>query len=351
MNRMFWKGKKVFLTGHTGFKGSWISLWLQNCGAILTGYSLAPNSKLNLFDLALVGNEMKSVIGDIRDFEKLKKTINDFSPEIVIHMAAQPLVRSSYQNPIDTYSTNVMGTVNLFEAVRKTESVKAVVNVTSDKCYENNEKIVGYSENDPIGGKDPYSSSKGCSELVTNAYRNSFFNSLGSAKVASVRAGNVIGGGDWAEDRLIPDILRSFQKKTPVLIRNPNALRPWQHVLEPLSGYLLLIEQLYLNTDEFASGWNFGPIDDDVKPVTTIVEYLINKWNHKQGYINDNSTQPFESQILKLDISKARNLLDWKPKWNLFKALDSIVEWHKAHLDSEDMRYLTLKQIQEFEEK
>ena len=348
---MFWKGKKVFLTGHTGFKGSWISLWLQNCGAILTGYSLPPNSKLNLFDLALVGKEMKSVIGDIRDFEKIKKTIKDFSPEIVIHMAAQPLVRNSYQNPIDTYSTNVMGTVNLLEAVRKTDSVKAVINVTSDKCYENNEKILGYSENDPIGGKDPYSNSKGCSELVTNAYRNSFFNSLGSAKVASVRAGNVIGGGDWAEDRLIPDILRSFQKKIPVLIRNPNALRPWQHVLEPLSGYLLLTEQLYSNTDKFTSGWNFGPIDDDVKPVTTIVEYLINKWNHKQGYTNDNSTQPFESQILKLDISKARNLLGWKPKWNLFKALDSIVEWHKAHLDNEDMRYLTLKQIQEFEEK
>tara|TARA_B100000780_G_C21098921_1_gene443358 strand:- start:35 stop:1120 length:1086 start_codon:yes stop_codon:yes gene_type:complete len=349
MNRMFWKGKKVFLTGHTGFKGSWISLWLQSCGAILAGYSLAPNSKLNLFDLALVADGMESVIGDIRDLEKLKKTMTDFSPEIVIHMAAQSLVRSSYKDPVDTYSTNVMGTVNLFEVIRKMDSVRAVINVTSDKCYENKERISGYSEDEPMGGNDPYSNSKGCSELVTNAYRSSFFNFSGSAKIASVRAGNVIGGGDWAEDRLIPDILRSFHEKKPVLIRNPYAIRPWQHVLEPLSGYLLLIEQLYLSNDEFASGWNFGPKDDDEKPVNTIVEYLIEKWGHEQSYINDNSTQPHESQLLKLNISKARDQLGWEPKWNLFKALDSIIEWHKALLNGEDMRFLTLKQIQEFE--
>ena len=349
MNRIFWKDKKVFLTGHTGFKGSWISLWLQNSGAILTGYSLAPNSKLNLFDLAHVGNGMRSIIGDIRDLKKFEKTMKDFSPEIVIHMAAQPLVRSSYQNPVDTYNVNVMGTVNLFEAIRKTDSVKAVINVTSDKCYENKETILGYSENDTIGGKDPYSNSKGCSELVTNAYRNSFFNSLEFPKIATVRAGNVIGGGDWAEDRLIPDILRSFQKKIPVLIRNNDAVRPWQHVLDPLSGYLLLTEKLFSKNDNYANGWNVGPNDDDLKPVSTIVEYLIDKLKHKQSYKKDNSLQPFESQILKLNISKARNELGWKPKWNLFKALDSIVDWHKAFLDGKDMKYLTLKQILEYE--
>ena len=349
INRLFWKDKKVFLTGHTGFKGAWLSLWLQDCGAILTGYALEPNTKPNLFDAALVADGMESVIGDVRDLEKLTKAMSDFSPDVVIHMAAQPLVRLSYKNPVDTYSTNVMGTVNLLEAVRRTASVKAVVNVTTDKCYQNKEWIWGYRENEPMGGHDPYSSSKGCAELITTAYRSSFFNYLGSAKIASGRAGNVIGGGDWAEDRLIPDILKSFENKDPVEVRNPSATRPWQHVLEPLSGYLILAERLYLHGDEYAEGWNFGPEDDDVKSVRVIIEYLADQWGPGAIWIHDESDQPHESQLLKLDISKAKNLLEWVPKWSLFTTLDSIVEWHKEWLKGGDVKAITLKQIHKFE--
>ena len=349
VNREFWKGKKVFLTGHTGFKGAWLSLWLQDCGAIITGYALAPNTKPNLFEAALVADGMQSVIGDVRALDKLTKTMSHFSPEIVIHMAAQPLVRLSYKNPVDTYSTNVMGTVNLLEAVRNTDSVKAVVNVTTDKCYENKEWIWGYREDEPMGGHDPYSNSKGCSELVTAAYRSSFFNYSGSAKIASGRAGNVIGGGDWAEDRLIPDIFKSFEIKESVVVRNPSATRPWQHVLEPLSGYLVLAEHLYLDGDEYAEGWNFGPHDDDVKPVSEIIEYLVERWGAGASWIHDESEQPHEAQLLKLDISKAKKLLGWAPKWSLFTALNSIVEWHKEWLNGGDIKAITLKQIHKFE--
>ena len=349
MNREFWKNKKVFITGHTGFKGAWLSLWLQDCGAILTGYALAPNTKPNLFDAASVVDGMVSVIGDVRDLEKLTKSMSDFSPDVVIHMAAQPLVRLSYKNPVDTYSTNVMGTVNLFEAVRKTASVKAVVNVTTDKCYENKEWIWGYREDESMGGHDPYSNSKGCSELVTASYRSSFFNYLGSAKIASGRAGNVIGGGDWAEDRLIPDIFKSFELKEPVVVRNPSATRPWQHVLEPLSGYLVLAERLYNEGDEYAEAWNFGPQESDVKPVREIVEYLVERWGEGASWVHDESEQPHEAQLLKLDISKAKKLLEWAPKWTLFRTLDSIIEWEKAWLNGEDVKALTLKQISQFE--
>ena len=349
MNREFWKNKKVFITGHTGFKGAWLSLWLQDCGAILTGYALAPNTKPNLFDAASVVDGMVSVIGDVRDLEKLTKSMSDFSPDVVIHMAAQPLVRLSYKNPVDTYSTNVMGTVNLFEAVRKTASVKAVVNVTTDKCYENKEWIWGYREYESMGGHDPYSNSKGCSELVTASYRSSFFNYLGSAKIASGRAGNVIGGGDWAEDRLIPDIFKSFELKEPVVVRNPSATRPWQHVLEPLAGYLVLAERLCNEGDEYAEGWNFGPQESDVKPVREIIEYLVERWGDGASWVHDESEQPHEAQLLKLDISKAKNLLEWAPKWTLFRTLDSIIEWEKAWLNGEDVKALTLKQISQFE--
>jgi CDP-glucose 4,6-dehydratase len=349
MNRVFWKDKKVFLTGHTGFKGAWLSLWLQDCGAILTGYALAPNTKPNLFDSALVADGMESIIGDVRDLEKITKAMSDFSPDVVIHMAAQPLVRLSYKNPVDTYSTNVMGTVNLLEAVRKTASVKAVVNVTTDKCYENKEWIWGYREDEPMGGHDPYSNSKGCSELVTAAYRSSYFNNAGSPKIASGRAGNVIGGGDWAEDRLIPDILKSFEKNEPVVVRNPSATRPWQHVLEPLSGYLVLAERLYLDGDEYAEGWNFGPDDADVKPVRAVIEYLVGRWGIGASWVHDESEQPHEAQLLKLDISKAKKLLEWVPKWNLFIALDSIIEWHKEWMKGGDVKAITLKQIHKFE--
>ena len=350
MNRLFWKDKRVFLTGHTGFKGAWLSLWLQDCGAILKGYALAPNTQPNLFDAALVANGMESVIGDVRDLEKITKNMSDFSPDVVIHMAAQPLVRLSYKNPVDTYSTNVMGTVNLLEAVRNVASVKAVVNVTTDKCYENKEWIWGYREDEAMGGRDPYSNSKGCSELVTAAYRSSFFNDSGSAKIASGRAGNVIGGGDWAEDRLIPDFFKSFENNEPVIIRNPSATRPWQHVLEPLSGYLVLAEQLYLNGDRYAQAWNFGPEDDDVKPVSLIIEYLVDRWGDGASWVHDVSMQPHEAQLLKLDISKAKNLLGWRPRWSLFRALDSIVEWQKVWLSGGDLKAVTLEQIRQFEQ-
>lgn len=349
MNRAFWKDKKVFITGHTGFKGSWLSLWLQDCGAILAGYALAPNTQPSLFEVTSVADGMLSIIGDVRDLEKLTEAMVDFSPEIVIHMAAQPLVRASYIYPIDTYTTNVMGTVNLFEAVRKTNSVKAVVNVTTDKCYLNKEWVWGYREDEAMGGHDPYSSSKGCSELVTAAYRNSFFNSTDSAKVATARAGNVIGGGDWADDRLIPDIFKSFEKDEPVVIRNPNSTRPWQHVLEPLSGYLVLAEKLYCEGNDFADGWNFGPEDEDVEPVRTIIEYLIKRWGASASWIHDESDQPHEARLLKLDISKAKTLLSWTPHWNLYRALDSICEWYNVWLDGGDIKKITLGQIHQFE--
>lgn len=349
MNRNFWKGKKVFLTGHTGFKGSWLSLWLQDSGALIKGYSLAPNTHPNLFEEASVADGMQSEIGDIKDLDKLMISMTNFAPEIVIHMAAQPLVRLSYKKPVETYSTNVMGTVNVLEAVRNTFSVKAVVNVTTDKCYDNKEWIWGYRESEAMGGNDPYSSSKGCSELVTAAYRSSFFNSPVSAKIASARAGNVIGGGDWAEDRLIPDILLSFDNKATVAIRNPYATRPWQHVLEPLSGYLSLAESLYIYGDKFAGAWNFGPKDDDVQPVSVIVEYIAQCWGDGVTWAYDKSTHPHEAQMLKLDISKARELLRWNPKWNVYKSLDLIIKWHKDWYCGKDVKKLSLEQIKQYE--
>jgi len=350
VNSEFWKGKKVFITGHTGFKGTWLSIWLNSMGAILAGYALAPNTKPNFFETASASDEIESILGDVRDLDKLSQAMGSFAPDIVIHMAAQPLVRLSYKNPVDTYSTNVMGTVHLLEAVRSTPSVKAVVNVTTDKCYENKEWVWGYREDEAMGGHDPYSNSKGCSELVTAAYRSSFFNDSGSAKIASGRAGNVIGGGDWSEDRLIPDFFKSFENNEPVIIRNPSATRPWQHVLEPLSGYLVLAEQLYLNGDKYAEAWNFGPEENDVKSVRSIIEYLVERWGDGSSWIHDESEQPHEAQLLKLDISKAKKLLGWQPKWDLFEALDSIIEWQKAWLSDQDIKAVTLKQIRQFED-
>ena len=278
VNASFWRGKKVFVTGHTGFKGGWLCLWLQQLGANVTGYALQPPTTPSLFEIAVIGRGMESIIGDIREATTLSDAVRTAQPELVIHMAAQPLVRYSYENPIETYSTNVMGTVHLLEAIRKTQSVKAVVCVTSDKCYENREWEWGYRENDPLGGYDPYSNSKACAELVTAAYRNSYFNPdkyfEHGVAVASARAGNVIGGGDWAQDRLVPDMLRAIECGKPVLIRNPDAIRPWQHVLEPLSGYLLLAESLLTHGPANAEAWNFGPHDADAKPVRWIVDRL-----------------------------------------------------------------------------
>ncbi len=349
MNPSFWAGKRVLLTGHTGFKGSWLSLWLQSMGAKVVGYALPPPTNPSLFEVANVSLGMTSIIGDIRDLTQLQTVFTEHQPEIVIHMAAQPLVRHSYLEPVETYSTNVMGVVNLLEAVRQTKSIKAVVNVTTDKCYENREWTWGYRENEAMGGFDPYSSSKGCAELVTAAYRNSYFHSdkyqVHGVAVATGRAGNVIGGGDWAEDRLIPDTIRAIASGQPVSIRNPHSIRPWQHVLEPLSGYLSLAQRLYEEGPGFAEAWNFGPNDDDAKPVDWILEKLIKTWGDGASWKLDGGSHPHEAHYLKLDCSKAKSLLQWQPRWSLSTAIDQICVWHKAHLAGEDMRNICLCQI------
>lgn len=355
MNVDFWRGRRVFLTGHTGFKGSWLSLWLQSLGAELTGYALPAPTDPSLFEEGGVAAGMHSVEGDVRDLDTLRRAMQEAAPEVVIHMAAQPLVRYSYEFPVETYATNVMGTVNLLEAVRATPSVRAIVNVTTDKCYENREWHWGYRENEAMGGYDPYSSSKGCAELVSSAYRSSFFNSESYDKhrvaLATARAGNVIGGGDWAKDRLIPDIVAAFLRDTPVEIRNPHAIRPWQHVLEPLHGYLTLAEKLFTEGCGFAEAWNFGPNDDDAKPVAWIVERLVACWGGFPQWIIHAGNHPHEAGFLKLDISKAKNRLGWRPVLGLGDALDLVVTWSKARHSSGDARDITLQQIKDYQQK
>lgn len=352
LNALFWRGKRVFITGHTGFKGSWISLWLQQLGAEVTGFALLPPTQPSLFEVAKVSQGMTSVTGDIRNAETLTLAMRQAAPEIVIHMAAQPLVRRSYLDPVETYSTNVMGTVNMLEAVRQTPSVRAVVNVTTDKCYENKEWVWGYREDEPMGGFDPYSSSKGCAELVTSAYRNSYFNTAknGHAPVAlaSARAGNVIGGGDWAEDRLIPDIVRAIDAGESIKIRNPHATRPWQHVLEPLSGYLILAERLYTEGATFAQAFNFGPLEEDARPVQWIVDSMAKYWGGNASWHIENGTHPHEAHYLKLDCSKAHATLGWIPRWNLELALQSIVVWHKTYRSGQNMREVCEQQIADY---
>lgn len=343
----FWRGKRVFLTGHTGFKGGWLSLWLQKLGAELQGFALPPDGEHALFTEARVAQGMTSTFGDIRDLSVLQSALVAFQPEIVIHMAAQPLVRLSYAQPVETYATNVMGTVHLLEAARHAPSVRAVVNVTTDKCYENHEWVWGYREDEPMGGHDPYSNSKGCSELVSSAYRRSFF-AQGGLALATARAGNVIGGGDWAVDRLLPDLLRAFEKSAPVVIRNPRSIRPWQHVLEPLSGYLVLAQRLWYEGSAFAEGWNFGPCDEDARPVQWIVEQLVEYWGEGASWQLDDSEHPHEANFLKLDISKARARLGWQPRWRLAEALQHIVTWHRAWLAGDDVRALCLCQIDQY---
>jgi CDP-glucose 4,6-dehydratase len=338
VNPKFWRGKKVFITGHTGFKGSWLSLWLQDMGAVVKGYALEPNTNPNLFTQANVATNMDSEIGDITDLIHISESMKAFNPEVLIHMAAQPLVRLSYKDPILTYATNVMGTVNVLEAARKCTNLKAVVSVTTDKCYENREWAWGYRENEPMGGHDPYSSSKGCAELVTAAYRKSFFNENNTAFLASARAGNVIGGGDWAEDRLIPDILRAFEKNEPVIVRNPLSTRPWQHVLEPLSGYLVLAQHLFDEGSSFAEGWNFGPKDEDCKPVSWILEKMVDIWGNGAKWELDKNNNPHEAGFLKLDCSKAAMRLNWSPKWNLENTLESIINWHQNYLSQKNIQ-------------
>ncbi|MGZ6005385.1 MAG: CDP-glucose 4,6-dehydratase [Candidatus Saccharimonadales bacterium] len=349
VEQSFWVGKVVLLTGHTGFKGSWLSLWLQSMGAKVIGYALAAPTNPSLFVAANIAEDMVSIESDIRDFAALSTAFEKYQPEIVIHMAAQPLVRYSYANPIETYSTNVMGTVHLLEAARLTNSVRAIVNVTSDKCYENREWAWGYRENEPMGGYDPYSNSKGCAELVASAYRSSYFNvdnfTDHGVALASARAGNVIGGGDWAEDRLIPDIMRAITQGKPVNIRNPQSIRPWQHVLEPLSGYLMLAQKLYEEGSVYAEGWNFGPNDEDAKPVQWIVERLTKFWGDGASWQLDGGDHPHEAHYLKLDCSKAKARLNWQSRWHLDETLGRIADWQKKYQQGADMKAVTLEQI------
>jgi CDP-glucose 4,6-dehydratase len=348
VSSQFWQGKRVFLTGHTGFKGSWLSLWLQRMGASVKGYALEPITSSNLFDEASVSDGMISEIGDIRNLNTLSKSITNFNPDILIHMAAQPLVRLSYIEPIATYETNVMGTLNVLEAARKCENIKAILAITTDKCYENDNRDFGYAENQPMGGYDPYSSSKGCCELLISSYRRSFFSSKDSPNLASARAGNVIGGGDWSLNRLVPDILKSFESNNPVVLRNPLAIRPWQHVLEPLFGYLILAEDLYKKGTEYSGAWNFGPNDEDCKSVEWILKKMITIWGEGASYEIDTNFNPHEANILKLDCSKAEIGLNWKPKWDLEKALELTIAWHKQWLSKGNMRNICMNEIDQY---
>ncbi len=343
-----WRGRRVLVTGHTGFKGSWLSLWLHALGAKVTGFALPPPTQPSLFDAARIGELIDHVEGDVRDAAAMRAVVDHARPEVIFHLAAQPLVRLSYDEPVETYATNVMGTVHLLEAARTVPGVAAVVCVTSDKCYENREWIWPYRENDPMGGHDPYSSSKGCAELVVAAYRQSFFHQSGPA-VASVRAGNVIGGGDWAADRLLPDLVRAFEAGVAPLIRSPDAVRPWQHVLEALGGYLLIADRLLVGEAQFADAWNFGPDDDDARPVSWIVERMRAAWG--DGAFDpqaDTGSRPHEAGLLRLDCSKARTALGWRPALTLDQALDWIVAWHKATGVGDDARAVTLSQIADY---
>ncbi len=348
MSREFWRGKRVFLTGHTGFKGGWLALWLADMGAEVHGYALTPPTEPNLFTVAnLQARLARSTIADIRDAAALAHAMQVAQPDIVFHLAAQPLVRYSYVAPVETYAVNVMGTVNLLEAVRQIPSVKAVVNVTTDKCYENREWAWPYRENEAMGGFDPYSSSKACSELVTAAYRRSFLESA-DKHLASARVGNVIGGGDWAADRLVPDFLRALDAGQVLTVRSPLATRPWQHVLEPLSGYLILAERLFTEGQHFAEAWNFGPEEADARPVQWIVEYLCGQVRDT-AWQCDASPQPHEANTLKLDSSKARAQLGWRPRWNLQTTLGMTLAWHQAWKQGSDMAAISAQQIQKYE--
>ncbi|HXI13998.1 MAG TPA: CDP-glucose 4,6-dehydratase [Thermoanaerobaculia bacterium] len=353
LSSSFWSGKRVLLTGHTGFKGSWLAMWLTSRGASVTGFALPPPYEPSLFRTVDLASSIESIEGDVRDLDALKRVVRSSKPQIVFHLAAQALVRASYESPVETYATNVMGTVHLLESVRQCEDTRAVVIVTSDKCYENREWVWGYREEDPMGGHDPYSNSKGCSELVTAAYSKSFFNgspAASSARVASARAGNVIGGGDWAKDRLIPDIIEAFSQQSPVVIRSPKAVRPWQHVLEPLSGYVLLAEKLWEGGEDYTGGWNFGPSDADARPVDWIVERLRTIWGDGASWKLDGKQHPHEAHLLKLDISKARSLLRWRPRLELGTALEWTAVWYREFLrDSGSARQMTERQIADFE--
>lgn len=345
LNKDCWQGRRVLVTGHTGFKGSWVTLWLHRLGAKVAGYALAPPSNPNLFEVARVGELVQSVQADIRDRVRLSAVVGEFQPEIILHFAAQSLVRESYRVPVETFEVNVLGTANLLDAARSCQAVRAVVVVTSDKCYENREWLWPYREGEALGGRDPYSSSKACAELVAAAYRSSFFSDSGSALVATVRAGNVIGGGDWANDRLVPDILRAILSGRRVVIRDPDAVRPWQHVLDPLQGYLMLAERLWSGHKEFAAAWNFGPAEDGMKPVSWIVERALSAWGADTAWEKDRKPRLHEAMLLRLDSSKARARLAWQPRLELSKAIDWTVEWFRAYNDGREMQQISLNQL------
>ena len=353
----FWKNKKVFITGHTGFKGSWLCLWLYLMGAKVTGYSLKPPTNPSLFELCKIDELVSSHFTDIRNKDQLIRSMFDSSPDIVIHMAAQPIVRASYKNPVETFEINMMGTVNVLEAVRIVSKegmpIQAVLNITTDKCYQNLEWPWGYRENDRLGGHDPYSNSKACSELITDSYRNAVFvpneYKRHGVALASARAGNVIGGGDWAADRLIPDCIRSVLNGDKIKIRFPKAVRPWQYVLEPLHGYLMLLQRLCKEGPEFAEAWNFGPNDEDIRTVHWIVKQYCQKWGRNATYvIEENIKNPIEAHLLKLDCSKAKQRLNWYPVWDLNTAIDKIIEWTSAYEKKQDLRQISINQIEEY---
>lgn len=344
MTNGFWAGKRVFLTGHTGFKGSWLSLWLSDMGAAVHGFALAPATNPSLFDVAQVEDRLAShTVGDVRDATVVDRAMAAADPQIVIHMAAQPLVRYSYDHPVETYAVNVMGTVNVLEAARRLGTVGALVSVTTDKCYENREWLWGYRESDPLGGHDPYASSKACAELVTAAYRASY-GQQGGPWIGSARAGNVIGGGDWADDRILPDLFRAIDAGNPLIVRHPGAIRPWQHVLEPLSGYLALAERLFSDGAAYAEGWNFGPSDDDARPVSWILDH-VGALRPELDWRIDGAQHVHEAHFLKLDSSKARERLGWRPAWPLEVALEQTIAWHSAWRAGKDMRQTSLDQI------
>lgn len=341
----FWNGRRVLITGHTGFKGSWSSIWLKDLGANVCGVALEPHTYPSLFKEANLNEKIKSAFIDIRDFDRLARVFEEFQPEIVFHMAAQPLVRHSYSDPIATFETNVMGTVNVLEACRQQSSVRVVVNVTTDKVYENMEWDHPYKENDRLGGHDPYSSSKACSELVSASYNRSFFVTDNQIAHATVRAGNVIGGGDWSTDRLIPDLLRFILSGKAIELRNPDAIRPWQHVIEPISGYLLLAERLWLEPNKYIGNWNFGPHEVDARTVKWITQYLSKQLDSKADWVEQPGNHPHETNTLKLDIAKAIAHLSWRPIWDIEQALDKIIEWQKCWQAGEDVHSICIKQI------
>lgn len=343
--RKFWNRKKVLITGHTGFKGSWLVLWLKMLGADVCGYALAPENELSLYENLDLKNQIKSVTGNICDLPAFEETLRDFRPEIVFHLAAQSLVRRSYRQPVETYLTNVIGTINVLDAVRRADGVKSVVVVTTDKVYENREWHWAYRENERLGGFDPYSNSKACAELAVSAYRNSFFAENG-ALIATARAGNVIGGGDWAEDRLLPDVFRSLIFGEKLEIRNPHSVRPWQHVLEPLAGYLKLAEKLYAGEKEFAESWNFGSSEKDSKPVGWILKKIQEYWNQPVNWTIDEKTQPHEARLLTLDSAKARNELKWLPKLTLQESISLTTQWYRGFSEKKDLVKLTAEQIE-----